>query len=80
VAGEPPCGKECPVREHIRKLIELAARSADPRGVAIDGHGDAAFRLAAETIRLARLAASTHMVLRVRAPAREPAQEERTPA
>ncbi len=74
------------MREHIRRLIEQSARSADTPGAAgapgsaLDGHGDIAFRLAAETIRLARLAASTHMVLRARALARAPAEEERAPA
>lgn len=67
------------MREHIRRLIELAARSAAPGGT-LDGHGDIAFRLAAETIRLARLAASTHMILRARELAQAPAKEERTPA
>ncbi len=49
------------MRSHIRKLIEEAQRPADPH--ALDGHSEPALRLASETIRLARLAASTHMIL-----------------
>ncbi len=50
------------MREHIRKLIDEATRPGDP----LDDPGDPALRLAAETIRLARLAASTHMILAAR--------------
>jgi hypothetical protein len=57
-------GKECPVREHVRKVIEQARRPGN--GIGIDDDRDPALRLASETIRLARLAASTHMILSAR--------------
>lgn len=66
------------MREHIHRIIEEAARPGGPPG--IDGSDDLARRLAGETIRLARLAATTHMVLAARAaaaqapPAPEPAR------
>ena len=49
------------MRAHIRNLIEEAQRPVTPG--AIDVPRDPALRLASETIRLARLAASTHMIL-----------------
>ena len=52
------------MRAHIRKLIEEVRRPTDPH--ALDGHHEPALRLASETIRLARLAASTHMILSAR--------------
>jgi hypothetical protein len=52
------------VREQIRKVIENATRAEAGNG--IDAAGDPALRLASETIRLARLAASTHMILSAR--------------
>ncbi len=52
--------------EHVRNLIETAERSPQPLG--IDGPQEAATRLASEAIRLARLAASTHMILLARMP------------
>jgi hypothetical protein len=52
------------VREHIRKLIEEARRPGS--GIRIDNDQDPALRLASETIRLARLAASAHMILAAR--------------
>ena len=51
------------MRDHIRKMIDEASRQGDPLG----GRGrDPALRLANEAIRLARLAASTHMILSAR--------------
>lgn len=50
--------------EHVRNLIEIAERS--PQSLGIDGLQEPATRLAAEAIRLARLAASTHMILSAR--------------
>ena len=50
------------MREHISKVIEEASRP----GIGIDDDRDPALRLASETIRLARLAASTHMILSAR--------------
>ena len=52
------------MREHVRRMIEKARRPG--RGIGIDDHQDPALRLASETIRLARLAASTHMILLAR--------------
>ncbi len=49
------------MRTPIRKLLEAAQRPSDPN--ALGGSPEPALRLAAETIRLARLAASTHMIL-----------------
>lgn len=49
------------MRPHIRNLIEQALRPADPN--AIGASPEPSLRLAAEAIRLARLAASTHMIL-----------------
>ncbi len=58
------------MRSHVRKLIEELRRPADPH--ALDGHSEPALRLASETIRLARLAASTHMILSARRSMPEP--------
>ena len=67
------------MREHIRRLIEQAARPGGTIG--LEGRPDPALRLAAETIRLARLAASTHMILSARLPAMQvQAGEGRPPA
>jgi hypothetical protein len=69
-------GKECPVR-HWQTIIEQAGLMPDvpdASGVpgATDGSTqDAGLRLAREAIRLARLAASTHMVLAARVAADE---------
>ncbi len=52
------------MRAHIRKLIEEAQRPADP--IALEHPRGPAVRLASEAIRLARLAASTHMILSAR--------------
>lgn len=52
------------MREHVRRMIEEARRPGS--GIGIDAHQDPALRLASETIRLARLAASTHMILSAR--------------
>ena len=52
------------MREHIRRMINEAQRSQER--ISLDGRGDPALRLASETIRLARLAASTHMILSAR--------------
>ena len=49
------------MRERIIRMIEEARRPG--RGIGIDDTQDPALRLASETIRLARLAASAHMVL-----------------
>jgi hypothetical protein len=57
-------GKECPVREHIRRMIDEANRPGS--GLGIDDDRDPALRLASEAIRLARLAASAHMILSAR--------------
>ena len=54
------------MREHIRRMINEAQRSEERIG--LDGREDPALRLASETIRLARLAASTHMILSARMP------------
>lgn len=52
------------MKRHIAGMIEQARR---PRGgVEPDGHRDTATRLASEAIRVARLAASTHMILAAR--------------
>ncbi len=59
------------MREHIQKLIDEATRPGDP----LHGQTDPALRLASETIRLARLAASTHMVLAARMTAETEADE-----
>ena len=53
--------QECKVRTQVVRMIERAR--ADAGG---PGPGETALRLASETIRLARLAASTHMVLEAR--------------
>jgi hypothetical protein len=55
--GSP--GKECPVRDVTAHLIDNARRSGDRIGV--DGTGDTPTQLAAEIIRLARLATSIHL-------------------
>jgi hypothetical protein len=52
------------VREHIRKVIEEATRPSP--GIGLDDDRDPALRLASETIRLARLATSAHMILTAR--------------
>ena len=52
------------MRAHIRKLIEEAQRPVDP--IALENPRGTALRLASETIRLARVAASTHMILSAR--------------
>ena len=52
------------MRAHIRKLIEEAQRPVNP--IALEVPRDPALRLASETIRLARVAASTHMILSAR--------------
>ncbi len=52
------------MREHIRKVIEKTQRPGDP--LEFNGPRDPMARLAAETIRLAQIAASMHMVLSVR--------------
>ena len=49
------------MRERIIRMIEEARRPG--RGIGIDDTQDPALRLASETIRLARLAASAHTVL-----------------
>ena len=49
------------MRERIIRMIEEARRPG--RGIGIDDTQDPALCLASETIRLARLAASAHMVL-----------------
>ena len=49
------------MREHILWMIEEARRPGC--GIGIDDTQDPALRLASESIRLARLAASAHMVL-----------------
>ena len=52
------------MREHIRRIIDEAKRGGDPGS--FDGPPEPSLRLAAETIRLARLAASAHMILAAR--------------
>jgi len=52
------------VRTQIRKLLKEAQRPSDPN--TLGGSSEPALRLASETIRLARLAASTHMILSCR--------------
>lgn len=68
------------MRTQIRQLIEEARRPSDPN--ALDRSSEPAIRLATETIRLARLAASTHMILSLRMAAtdRRPPQDRRDPA
>jgi hypothetical protein len=62
------------VRNHIRQLIEDARRSGDRVGV--DGPHDTPSLLAAETIRLARLATSIHLAEAARqVAASEPASD-----
>lgn len=58
------------MREQIRRMIDQAKRPGDELG--IDGSTDPALRLASEAIRLARLSASTHMVLAARMTAAPP--------
>lgn len=51
------------MREHLRTLIEQTHRSADrDRATALADHNDITTRLSGEVIRLARLAAATHLV------------------
>ncbi len=52
------------MRAHIRKLIEEAQRPVNP--IALEVPRGTGLRLASETIRLARVAASTHMILSAR--------------
>jgi hypothetical protein len=52
------------VRTQIRKLLKEAQRPSDP--ITLGGSSEPSLRLASETIRLARLAASTHMILSCR--------------
>ncbi len=52
------------MRAHIRKLIEEAQRPVNP--IALEVPRGTGLRLASETIRLARVAASTHMILAAR--------------
>jgi hypothetical protein len=49
------------VRDHVRRMIEQTRPTGS--GTGIDGGRDTARCLAAEAIRLARLAAATHMIL-----------------
>ncbi len=58
------------MRTQIRKLVEAAQRPSDPN--ALGGSSEPALRLASETIRLARLAASTHMILSSRMATADP--------
>jgi hypothetical protein len=74
-SGAIASGKECPVRDHVRRMIERARPTGS--GIGIDGGRDPALRLASEAIRLAHLAAATHMILSATpgdAPAGEPAE------
>ena len=68
------------MREHILRMIEEARRPG--RGIGIDDTQDPALRLASETIRLARLAASTHMILSCRMATSDtrPPEQRREPA
>ncbi len=52
------------MRAHIRKLIEEAQRPVNP--IALEVPRGTGLRLASETIRLARVAASAHMILSAR--------------
>ncbi len=52
------------MREQVRRLIDEAYVGGNPAG--LTDERDPALRLAGETIRLARLAASTHMILAAR--------------
>lgn len=52
------------MRDHIRKMIEEARRPSNSIG--LDRRDEPSLRLASEAIRLARLAASTHMILQAR--------------
>ena len=58
------------MRTQIRKLLKEAQRPSDPN--TLGGSSEPALRLAAETIRLARLAASTHMILSCRMATADP--------
>ena len=60
----PSYGKECQVRRQIVRMIEQARTPTHEPG--LEGQTETALRLASETIRLARLAASTHMILAAR--------------
>ena len=62
------------MRTQIRKLLDQAHRPSDPN--ALGGPSEPALRLASETIRLARLAASTHMILSCRLATTEPRSTE----
>lgn len=52
------------MRAQVQRLIDEAFGGGSPAGLA--DRQDPALRLAGETIRLARLAASTHMILAAR--------------
>ncbi len=59
------------MRDQIRKIIDGVTRPTENWG--LEECQPAELRLAAETIRLARLAASTHMILAARQMASQPA-------
>ena len=63
------------MRDHVRRMIEQARPTGS--GVGTDGGRDSALRLASEAIRLAHLAAATHMILSASpddAPGADPAE------
>ena len=62
------------MKRQIVSMIEQARRPGS--GIGLDDQRDTASRLASEAIRLARLAASTHMILA----ARSIAQDQAAPA
>ncbi len=58
------------MRTQIRRLIDQAKQPSDPN--TLGGSSEPALRLASETIRLARVAASTHMILSLRLATADP--------
>ena len=66
------------MQEHIRRLIERAQRSEDR--ITLSGKQDSATQLAVEVVRLAHLAASTHMLLYAKDKAISSAISVETPA
>ncbi len=66
------------MRAHVRRLIDEARLRESPGG--LPDARDPALRLAGETIRLARLGASMHMILAARRIAAAEADARREPA
>jgi hypothetical protein len=54
-------GKECHVRERIRRIVASARRQDRRKLAGLDERTDAPSKLAAEAVRLAKLAAEIHL-------------------